>query len=505
MKNHLSPAGIDDFSRSTKAEELKQKWHEATSDLLGYIMGTKTINGKKNTRISPLFYDQLADESNIPDSPPAKIPWNAFPLRLEKWFNPGTSVQLRNHMFTVAEQLLADTQYIKAGGNKYQPVTVPFRIQDEYCEWHVVKGETPGSISKIFFTCEPPEYWNFLAENDKDLMLALYRELLHNPQIQESDIFWQQDVYQKTDDDKMQLAARKGDYNPNNKWNTTDGAIHLTHPANSLYAEMFLASDSTFGWPVTPGASGQIEIDKLMCCAGVGGINRSSDPLILAGVYNFAKDNNSVALANPIGLYIMPFQLDLLDPDGNQIGDIALNVVRSSPDKSKWLRVEVSLPKDAGYTLDQCLLSGEPLLYGGQIAKQITMAIFGVAKKIPGKVKKQVTSCPSFCCNHPQHQLFKGTFSVKSGLSCATLADGDWQAERYDIPVETSIHDLLQAKSKLHDIAFKANAEFAKNVAVEFDFEISAEESKPADVPSLLKFGKGRGVLPIDDTAPDLF
>ncbi len=53
----------------------------------------------------------------------------------------------------------------------------------------------------------------------------------------------------------------KGAYNPYNKWNTTDGVVHLTHPANSLRAEINLAGDGTVlrtdshGQPVT-GAAG---------------------------------------------------------------------------------------------------------------------------------------------------------------------------------------------------------------------------------------------------------
>ena len=42
-----------------------------------------------------------------------------------------------------------------------------------------------------------------------------------------------------------QLRHRKGEYNPFNRWNTTHGAMHLTHPANTLAAEIRLAADGT--------------------------------------------------------------------------------------------------------------------------------------------------------------------------------------------------------------------------------------------------------------------
>jgi hypothetical protein len=36
-----------------------------------------------------------------------------------------------------------------------------------------------------------------------------------------------------------------GRYFPYNKWNTTHGALHLIHPANTLNAEIFIAADAT--------------------------------------------------------------------------------------------------------------------------------------------------------------------------------------------------------------------------------------------------------------------
>ena len=46
---------------------------------------------------------------------------------------------------------------------------------------------------------------------------------------------------------EMVIRYRAGDYNPRNIWNTERGAVHLTHPANSLFAEVVLASDGTIG------------------------------------------------------------------------------------------------------------------------------------------------------------------------------------------------------------------------------------------------------------------
>ena len=91
---------------------------------------------------------------------------------------------------------------------------------------------------------------------------------------------------------------KKGDYNPYNKWNLSY-AIHLTHPANTLSAEVILASDATVlrmnedGSPITDSHS-------LICCADYGGPNRNSDPTIGFRVNSLVRDGHWVSLRNPV-------------------------------------------------------------------------------------------------------------------------------------------------------------------------------------------------------------
>jgi len=423
MNGYLPPAGIDDFSRSAAADDLRKGWHKEITDMLARARSLAT-----NPLASPLFYDHLADTSGVPDSQPQGIPWNGFPKRLAVWFDQGGPQQQEEARNRAAEVLLRQPVFglFRESG---EPLEVPFRVQDEYCEWHVQhNGE---KIERISFTCEPPEYWEFLAKKDFNLVHQLYKELLHNDEIPAEDLKWQFDVFSRNN----RLRFKKGDYNPHNVWNTERGAVHLTHPANSLEAECILASDGTLGWPVTPDAQGKIDEIKLMCCAGRGGINRSSDPLILKGVFDFARQGLSVALANPIGLYMAPFSLGgLLDPDENPIGADCLRFVRQSADGSRILRAEVAVPAGSSFTLDECTLDGSPLRFGGQIARLITMRLFGVAKKIPSRNVRKVSTCPVFCCTHPKHKQFRGTFSSREFTSCNEVTDRDWNAEAFDIP-----------------------------------------------------------------------
>ena len=47
--------------------------------------------------------------------------------------------------------------------------------QDEYLEWAVLTQN--GKITKVMFTCDGPEYWKFIADNDKALLVKLYSEI----------------------------------------------------------------------------------------------------------------------------------------------------------------------------------------------------------------------------------------------------------------------------------------------------------------------------------------
>lgn len=426
MALYQPPAAIDDFSRST-VSGLSEQWNDYIVSVL-----TELRDPEQNDLASGLFYDQLGDASGVADSPPVGIPWNGFPKRLTKWFDEGSPQEQEERANRAAEMLLSKPVlglYEKDG----TPVPVKFRVTDEYCEWHVEReGE---KIRRISYTCEAPEYWEFLAERDFKLVHQLYKELLHNNAIPADDLRWPRDVYFKRADGQLAVRYRKGDYCSYNVWNTERGAVHLTHPSNSLYGEMALASASTVLWPVAPGADGTIDDMQLLCCNGAGGINRSSDPLIVRGVFSLVRQGLSVALANPIGLYMAPFALDgLLDPDENSIGAQALKVVRRSPDGTNLLRVEVSAPAGANFTLDQCTLDGKALRYGGQIARAITMRLFGVGKKIPGSKGREISTCPTFCCTHPRHPQFRGTFSLDRLKTCGQVTEADWQQEAYDIP-----------------------------------------------------------------------
>ena len=140
-----------------------------------------------------------------------------------------------------------------------------------------------------------------------------------------------------------------------------------------------------------------------------------------------ARSGLAVTLDNPVGLYIQEVGLGgLRDPQGTPIGAAALRIVRASLDASLILRAEVAPPPGATYTLDECTFEGEPLTSGGQIARRITMVLFGLAKSIAGRTAEQ-GSCGGKCCRKPDTGGFLK--DVGTATNCATLTQADWDDE----------------------------------------------------------------------------
>ena len=168
-----------------------------------------------------------------------------------------------------------------SSGNNILPLK--YRQQDEYLEWAIRKDDATGKIKEILFTCEGPEYWGVLSK-DKQLLLKLYQKFA-SQQVVLSDLLFQDDTF-GLDLETGEFGNVKGKYNPYNKWNLSD-AIHLTHPANSLFAEIILAAQGSVlrGNTATPLSDAQ----ELICCAGYGVPNRNSDPTIGAGANSGSK------------------------------------------------------------------------------------------------------------------------------------------------------------------------------------------------------------------------
>lgn len=237
------------------------------------------------------------------------IVWNAFPKTLILKFGRDRALQEADSLWPLSPYDAYHKPYdsaLPAQRLMLAKTKVWFRPLDEYCEWFVERDPATGRIARVTFTSEPPEYWtaifggsvniddgvSYRFSGNPEYAAHLYRELTGKPV--------------EVDDLRVKVpfgGLQVGDYNPNNKWNTTHGIAHLNCPPNSIGAEIRLGADATIlrqrhdGTPVT-------SPDELICCSRYGGANRNSDPTIGATVNALARLKAMVTLVNPVGLYM---------------------------------------------------------------------------------------------------------------------------------------------------------------------------------------------------------
>jgi hypothetical protein len=282
-----------------------------------------------------------------PDKQALDISWTAFP---------------RN----VTVSSIGDRQrWKKAEGSR--------DLQDEYCEWSVTRDSATGKITKVTFTCEGPEYWEFLAHQAPDVVLNLYRMFI-GPHVERSDLF-----------------TSDGAYNPRNRWNstTTDGAMHLIQVNNSLSAEIELAAGSS----VVRVIDGRTltEERELIKCGQYGGIERHSDPHIGAMVNSLTRQKAEVTLENPVGLYFNDLSTagwqapDGSDPKGYW------KYTRGS--QGKFVRAIYEVPPSTGFAVGDITINGRLIEFGAQIADFISIKLTGVATRIGTSTAQAMTGC----------------------------------------------------------------------------------------------------------------
>lgn len=324
------------------------------------------------------------------------VPWNGFPKKYTTITNPDPMFRYK----AVEEPVTKDLQgsnyrnvYSTKDGADFPSGGVTnflFRDQDEYLEWKTFKNPD-GSIQKIVFTCDHPEYWKFIGEFEIDLLVKLYQQYV-NVAVVKSDLLFTGDIFEKVvDENGERIVNMKGKYNPFNKWNTTHGIMHLTHPANYLSAEIQLAAQATVlrkdaaGHPIT-------DPDKLIKCSGYGNPLRSSDPKIGSDINTLVRNNLSVSISDPVALYIHDVKAsNFVFPAGLTFAD-CWKVTRGDAGKQMILRAEFSIPSGSGVKIEDIKVNGKPLQFGGQIADAITMAIFGLGfhfTNVPAPVLKK--------------------------------------------------------------------------------------------------------------------
>jgi len=407
-----------------------------------------------------------------PSAGPEPIPWNGFPRALDRWHRVLTdptpekmaaaersadvlpeqlyyfeeSMAGRPQAFVIdAHELLAlrpaerpPARRLRLGGPDGAEVPIHYRQQDEYVEWHADRDDT-GRVVRLSFTSEPPEYWELLAQTEKDLVLALYKELV-GEQVQRDDLFYPEDVFVHGRTAKGTLGwikiFSKGAYNGQNKWNTTHGAVHLTHGANTLGAEVNLAARAARVWAADHEEPADIFAGEFsaarIACAGYGAINRSSDPNIGEKVGLQVTAGNRVTLNDPVGLYMKSFDLATLQrpkPEGGW-ENVDVDVFRvwrgdAGGETPRILHAKLQAPAGADWVLGDCRFEQRKLERGGQIARKISMVIY--ADVLAGGVSDQAGAClTGLVCRHPDRAGFLGIFDPRDFADCSKVSKAAW-------------------------------------------------------------------------------
>ena len=324
------PALLGDFNAAQK-----KKWSKYVSDQLNAEIAAASGHHFYN----PLVTDTAADVKT------AEISWTAFPRQVQ---------------ITAATD---EERWKKADASRDD--------QDEYCEWSIERDKK-SKITRVTFTCESPEYWRRLAEENPAKVLELYQKHV-SKSVKKSDLF------------------SGSAYIPRNKWNnsTTNGAMHLIQRFNTLFAELNIAVQSTIVRKIR-GTTLTTE-RELIDCGGYGAPERHSDPHIGGEINALARRDADVTIANPVGLYIR--DLDTVGwaaPDKSDPKKY-WKIVRG--DAKHAVRAVYEVPSSKKFTVGDITINGQPIEYGGQIADFITIKVVGQACRFGKSKAAPVTSC----------------------------------------------------------------------------------------------------------------
>jgi hypothetical protein len=374
------PAEQNDFVGNPKEDELLQQW----SDTIGAYFNQEIDNLQSLLTQEPLFFSEL--NRSLADSvPTAAVPWNGFPRNIGLRVNND-----RTKQFPLAETR-EKTVVGYTDSTLSQEILQPYRQQDEYLEWVAIKKG--GQVVKYAFTSEGPEYWEFLAAADRTKVLALYQEFTGRD-VAWAELAWERDVWGQDRSGTSVRIYEAGSYNPYNTVNVEECAAHLTHPANTLGAEIDLAAKATVQ-RADRSSNLVSERRRLACCSDFGDPNRNSDPQIGATVNQSVRGGISLTLANPVGLYIQSFDLNrIADKNGDPLADW-WKILRGKD--GRVLRAEFGPPANSPLTLADVLVGNEPLTTGGQLAELITMVLYARVTdlNVPEPASRP---CKNRCC-----------------------------------------------------------------------------------------------------------
>lgn len=314
MPRFSPPGNLTDLTRDADL----QAWSDLVSSLLdGHI----TAGGQ-------LFNPVTSPRPNLETR---RIPWLAIPQTVA------------DHRSVEATRVQVDNPANRRNGSVGQ---------NEYCEWFTRRSSPGGEVLSVDLTTELPEYFEFLSAPGRLSPAELgnvYRQL-----------------YPAATD--AELRSGGGAYDPLNRWNTSDGAMHLIGRINDLEPNALGVIQGSVPWRFS--AAGRL-LDVQDCGMGV----FHADTSIVANINRMAREGRAITVADPIGIYIIDVDTSgWVPPDGSDPREL-LTFSRGNPP----MHLRVAPPAGATWGLHQVTIAGEPIRFGAQIAERtvvgVTMAV----------------------------------------------------------------------------------------------------------------------------------
>lgn len=217
--------------------------------------------------------------------------------------------------------------------------------QNEYCEWFTRRSSPGGDVQQVDLTTELPEYFELLAQRLSRAELGnVYRQLY--PAATDAQLF------------------TSGAYNPRNRWNSHDGAMHLIGDINDLDPNALGVIAGALPWRFS--AAGRV-LDVQDC--GMGQFH--ADPTIVANINRMAREGRAITVGDPIGVYIIDVDTSgWKTPDGSDPRSL-LTFSRGAPP----MHLRVAPPPGAAFRLSEVTIGGEPIRFGAQIAERTIVGI----------------------------------------------------------------------------------------------------------------------------------
>lgn len=411
------------------------EWHKYMSDIAEDII--KDVTAK----ILNKEFDDVTDEEIAEMSPELgyvnpiveEPPTDAKPINVQAWGGFPRGVERRDWSDIASnfDPEDPDGRYraVEALGQEDYPpgvfvdfnnahLVLPVRHrQDEYLEWKV----SPDGRSVAFVT-EGYDYFSQLFKVDEQKVVSIYQDLTKNSAITADDLRATNGIRFSYDDGRIRTVALRGEFNPRNRFNLEGGIVHLSHRANSLGAEIFLAGQSAIARLKHDGSLlDGTDAEELLCCNLGGGPNRNSDPIISKAAYGQLMQGKRYTLSNPVGLYIADVDFDAVrlpnaadTPVPREWWHAERGEGLNTPSDSRVLRLELRIPEGEmidgrPLLLTDLRVGGGPLRYPGQLANLISVHLFVTSWHRDGGGVGPSIPCSGTCCILPDSPILYAT------------------------------------------------------------------------------------------------